>query len=69
MSKTEHIRMIAAIIFITVSFSIAGLIHGIEILAFMFLGGLGLYLSFSFIKYVYKQKDYSLDELEERINE
>jgi hypothetical protein len=69
MSKKEHIRMIAAIICITISFSIAGLIQGLEILTFILLSSLGLYLSFSFIKYVYKQKDYSLGEFEDNINE
>jgi len=69
MSKMEHFRMIAAIVCITVSFSIAGLIQGLQILTFMLLSSFGLYLSFYFIKYVYKQKDYSLSELEDNINE
>jgi hypothetical protein len=69
MSKIEHFRMISAIIAITVFFSMAGLIQGLEILAFMLLGFFGLYLSFFFIKYVYKQKDYSISEIDENHND
>ena len=69
MSKIEHFRIIAAILLVTAAFSIAGLIQGLEIVAFIFLGVIGLYFSFFFIKYVYEQKGYSLDQTEEKINE
>ena len=69
MSKVEHFRMITAIIAITIFFSIAGLIQGLDILAFMILGIFGLYLSFFFIKYVYKQKDYSITEIDENLQD
>ncbi len=69
MSKIEHFRIIAAILIVTAVFSIAGLIQGLEIVAFMILGIIGLYFSFFFIKYVYEQKGYSLDQTEEKVNE
>ena len=69
MSKIEHFRIIAAILLITALFSIAGLIQGLEILAFLFLGIAGLYFSFFFIKYVYQQKDYPLNEIDENLEE
>lgn len=69
MSKIEHFRIIAAILIVTAAFSLAGLIQGLEIIAFMILGIIGLYFSFFFIKYVYEQKGYSLDQTEEQINE
>lgn len=69
MSKIEHFRIIAAILLITATFSIAGLIQGLEILAFMFLGIAGLYFSFFFIKYVYEQKGYPLNNVEDNIEE
>ena len=65
MSRTEHFRIIAAIVLITAAFSIAGLIRGLEIVAFMLLGIAGLYFSFFFIKYVYDQKGHSLDQVDE----
>ena len=69
MSKIEHFRIIAAILLITATFSIAGLIHGLEIVAFMLLGIVGLYFSFFFIKYVYEQKGYSLDQVDDNLKE
>ncbi len=69
MSKIEHFRIIAAILIVTAAFSITGLIQGLEIVAFIILGIIGLYFSFFFIKYVYEQKGYSLDQTEEKINE
>ena len=69
MSKIEHFRIIAAILLITALFSISGLIQGLEILAFLLLGIAGLYFSFFFIKYVYQQKSYSSNSLEENIEE
>jgi len=69
MSKIEHFRIIAGILIVTAAFSIAGLIQGLEIVAFMVLGITGLYFSFFFIKYVYEQKGYSLDQSEENLNE
>lgn len=65
MSRTEHFRIIAAIVLITAAFSITGLIRGLEIVAFMLLGIAGLYFSFFFIKYVYEQKGHSLDQVDE----
>ena len=65
MSKTEHFRIIAAILILTTTFSIAGLIQGLEIVAFMLLGIVGLYFSFLFIKYVYEQKGHSIDQVDE----
>ena len=69
MSKIEHFRIIAGVLIVTAAFSIAGLIQGLEIVAFMLLGIVGLYFSFFFIKYVYEQKGYSLDQTEENLNE
>ncbi len=69
MSKIEHFRIIGGILIITASFSIAGLIQGLEILAFMFLGIIGLYFSFFFIKYVNEQKGYSFEKAQEKLNE
>ena len=69
MSKTEHFRIFAVVLLITATFSIAGLIQGLEILAFMLLGIVGLYFSFFFIKYVYEQKDYSLDQADDKLKE
>ena len=65
MSKTEHFRIIAAIILITATFSVVGLIQGLEIVAFLLLGLVGLYFSFFYIKYVYEQKGHSLDQVDE----
>ena len=67
MSKTEHFRIIAAILLITATFSIAGLIQGLEIVAFLLLGIIGLYFSFFFIKYVYEQKGHALDQVDEDV--
>ena len=60
MSKTEHIRILIGTILITAILSIAGLISGIEILAFLLIAGAGLYFSFKFIGYVYEQKNFPL---------
>ena len=67
MSKIEHFRIIAVILLITATFSIGGLIQGLEIIAFMLLGIVGLYFSFFFIKYVYEQKGYSLDQRDDNL--
>lgn len=60
MKKTEHLGILAGIIFITALLSVSGVIQRFEILIFALLGIIGLYFSFFFIKYVYAQKDYSL---------
>lgn len=69
MSRIEHFRIIAGVLLLTILFSIAGLIQGFEILTFAALGIIGLYFSFFFIKYVYEQKGYPLDQTDEQINE
>ena len=69
MSKTDHFRMISAIILITVFFSITGLIQGLDILTFMVLGIVGIYFSFFFIKYANKQKDNSISEIDENLQD
>ena len=60
MSKAEHIRILIGTIFITALLAISGLITGIEILAFLFIAGAGLYFSFKFIGYVYEQKNFKI---------
>lgn len=60
MKKTEHLRILAGIVFITALLSINGLIQGFDILIFALLGIVGLYFSFFFIRYVYAQRGYSL---------
>ncbi|MGI9532515.1 hypothetical protein [Lutimonas sp.] len=69
MSKVEHFRIIAGVILITALFSIVGLIQGLEIVAFLGLGIAGIYFSFFFIKYVYEQKDYPIDQTDEHLKE
>ena len=65
MSRKEHFKIMAAIILITSIAAVLKFINGWEILSFALLSLVGMYFSLFFVKYVYEQKNYTLDHQNE----
>lgn len=59
MSRKEHFSIFASIILISTILSVAGVIQGLQIIAFSILAIVGQYLALYFVKYVYDQKNYT----------
>lgn len=66
MSRQEHFNIFAGIIIVSTILTLAGVIHGAQIIAFSVLSIAGLYLALFFVKYVYEQKNYSSPSQEDK---